>query len=140
MGIVDERQNGQTMPACAGTGHATPAELLGDGVGSLVVVLDQGTERIDEIFDLGLLHSEQIELPCDVVQLGHGLFIGDAIGIHICPLHWRSVASDDALKTKVRRGLPPESNGLFPGAVVLNRVSFFEKKDTGWVESSHRSP
>jgi hypothetical protein len=33
------------------------------------------------------LEPEKIELPRDLVQLGHGLFVGDAIGIHVYVLH-----------------------------------------------------
>jgi hypothetical protein len=65
----------------------TTSELAGDGVGSLVVVLDQRAKGIDEIFDLGFLQAKEIELPRDLVQLCHGLFVGDAIGIHVYLLH-----------------------------------------------------
>jgi hypothetical protein len=33
------------------------------------------------------LHAEEIELPCDLVQFRHGLFVGYAIGIHVYFLH-----------------------------------------------------
>lgn len=62
--------------------------LAGDGVGGLVVALNQRAECVDEVFDLGLLYPEEIKLPRDLVKLRHGLFVGDAIGIHFCLLHW----------------------------------------------------
>lgn len=62
--------------------------LSGEGVGRLVVVLDQGAEGVDQILDLGLLYAEQIEFSGDLAQLGHGLFVGNAIGIHFVLLHW----------------------------------------------------
>jgi len=64
----------------------TRARLASNGVGGLVV-LDQRAKGVDEIFDLGFLQPEKIELPCDLVQLSHGLFVGDAIGIHVYVLH-----------------------------------------------------
>ena len=75
------------MPACAGMRMRQPGPVLaGDGVGGLVV-LNQRAKGVDEIFDLGFLQPEEIELPCDLVQLSHGLFVGDAIGIHVYVLH-----------------------------------------------------
>src|SRR3569833_1109769 len=62
-----------------------------DGVGSLIVAVDQGAEGVDQVFDLGLLQPEEIVLPGDLVQLGHGLFVGDAIGVHSSPrsaMYW----------------------------------------------------
>jgi hypothetical protein len=75
------------MPACAGMRCNNYAELAGDGVGGLVVILNQWTKGVDEVFDLGFLQAEEIELPRDLVQLGHGLFVGNAIGIHVYLLH-----------------------------------------------------
>jgi hypothetical protein len=75
------------MPACAGMRlrQSWPV-LAGDGVGGLVV-LDQWAKGVDEILNLGFLQPEEIELPCDLIQLSHGLFVGDAIGIHVYLLH-----------------------------------------------------
>ena len=95
------------MPAYAGIRLGQPRRgLAGDGVGGLVAAFDQRAKRVDEVFDLSFLHAEEIELPCDLVQFRHGLFIGYAIGIHVYLSTWRSVASGELRKSKVGRGYP----------------------------------
>ncbi len=44
-------------------------------------------EGVDEVFDLSFLEAKEIELPGDLVQLCHCLFVCDAIGIHVYLLH-----------------------------------------------------
>jgi hypothetical protein len=58
-----------------------------NGTDGLIATLDQRAEGVDEILDLCFLKPEEIELPRDLVQLGHGLLVSDAIGIHVYLLH-----------------------------------------------------
>src|SRR5512140_3223089 len=102
-------------------------KLSCDGVGGLIVAVDQGTEGVDQVFDLGLLQPEEIELPGDLVPLGHGLFVGDAIGIHsathCCYVSGRSLAAVTTENIESARKLTPKSNG--------SRAAFAASIDVG---------
>jgi hypothetical protein len=93
-----------------------------DGVGGLIVTVDQRTKGVDQVFNLSLLQPEEIELPGDLVQLGHGLFVGYAIGIHssphFCCVTGRSLASVTVKNIESLRKQAPESNGIIAAIAV----------------------
>src|SRR6185437_3584490 len=94
------------MPAFAGMRYRQPRPgSAGDSVGGLVVALDQGPESVDEVFDLSFLQAEEIEFPCDLVQLCHCLFVCDAVGIHVYLLHLAKCSIGKHLQIKGTAGL-----------------------------------
>jgi len=78
--------------------------LACDGVDGLVAALDQRAEGVDEVFDLGFLQTEEVEFAGDLVELRHGLFIGDAIGIHVYSLHRAKFSIGRQLKNQGTEG------------------------------------